>query len=47
MILFKIKENYYVVTGSGNASNNSRVENYIIKNNKELYCEIIKFFNNA
>ena len=47
MILFKIKENHYVVTGSGNASINSRVENYIIKNYKELYCEIIKFFNNA
>ena len=47
MILFKIKENYYVVTGSGNASINSRIENYIIKNNKKLYFEIIKFFNNA
>lgn len=47
MLIFKVKENYYTITGSGNASINSRIENYIIENDKEKYTQIIDFFENA
>lgn len=47
MILFHKNENYYVICGSGNASINSRIENYIIENNKEKYQQIKSFFENA
>lgn len=47
MLLFLIKNNYYVICGSGNASINSRIENYIVENNKEKYLQIKNFFENA
>jgi hypothetical protein len=47
MLLFNIDENFFIVSGSGNASINSRIENYIIENNKKKYNSIIKYFINA
>ena len=47
MILFKIDNNFYVISGSGNASINSRIENYIIENNQDKYLQIKNFFENA
>jgi hypothetical protein len=37
MSLFKIGEHHYVVEGSGNWSENSRHEQYLFANDKELY----------
>lgn len=47
MLLFKIDNNFYIITGSGNASINSRIENYILENNKQKYNQIKSFFENA
>lgn len=47
MLLFNIDDNFYIISGSGNASINSRIENYIIENNKAKYLEIKNFFENA
>lgn len=47
MLLFQIDENRYIVSGSGNASINSRSENYILENNEQKYNQIKKFFKNA
>ncbi len=47
MVLFNIENDFYVISGSGNASINSRIENYIIENNKSKYLEIKNFFENA
>lgn len=33
----KVKDNYYVFEGSGNMSDNARIEQYIYENNKEVY----------
>jgi len=35
--LIKQKSNYYIITGSGNFNTNARIEQYTIRNNKELY----------
>ena len=35
--LIKQKNNYYIITGSGNFNTNARIEQYTIRNNKELY----------
>jgi hypothetical protein len=37
IILAKAGKNYYVVEGSGNLSNNARIEQYVWDNNKDLY----------
>ena len=37
MALFKIQDQYYVVEGSGNWSENSRHEQYLFANDKELF----------
>lgn len=47
MLLFVIDDNFYVISGSGNSSINSRIENYIIENNKKKYNQIKSFFENA
>jgi hypothetical protein len=47
MLLFNIEDNFYIISGSGNASINSRIENYIIENNEEKYNQIKSFFQNA
>ena len=35
--LIKQKNNYYIITGSGNFNTNARIEQYTIRNNKGLY----------
>lgn len=35
--LVKTENNYYVIEGSGNMSSNSRIEQYIFENNKEVF----------
>jgi hypothetical protein len=35
--LIKCKENYYVIEGSGNYSDNSEIEQYRFENNKQSY----------
>lgn len=47
MLLFNIDDDFYIISGSGNASINSRIENYIIENNRKKYNEIKNFFKNA
>lgn len=47
ILIFKIEDNFYIITGSGNASINSRIENYIIENNEQKYNSIKYFFENA
>lgn len=47
MLLFNVDDNFYIISGSGNASINARIENYIIENNKEKYNQIKNFFENA
>lgn len=37
VILIQTKENYYVFEGSGNMSDNARIEQYIFENNKQVY----------
>lgn len=37
ILLAKCKENYYVLTGSGNFSKNARIEQYNFINNKEVF----------
>ena len=47
ILLFQIENDYYIVSGSGNASINSRIENYVIENSQEKYQQIKLFFENA
>jgi hypothetical protein len=47
ILLFKEKDNFYVVEGSGNPSINARNEFYIIHNNEVLYSQIKKTFEDA
>lgn len=35
--IFKIKERYFVFEGSGNLSNNAKVEQYMLEENKNMY----------
>lgn len=37
VILIKAKYNYFVFEGSGNLSDNARIEQYLIENNKEIF----------
>ncbi len=43
--LLKIKENYFVIEGSGNWTENARYEQYIIANSKQLYLHHYKWIN--
>lgn len=47
IIIWRIKDNFYVLEGSGNPAVNAKIENYIIFNNEEKYNLVKNFYLNA